>query len=599
MRGLGDLSFASYLCCKFSRLAVFKIAVFSLLFSLNAASLYAAEVSCPGFLKLIMDHKDALTGQMTQVAYGKQKKVDLPIYDAEIASILGRGYNSETHAQVEKLLVTSGTLDIPVRSNGAVVAAPTSGGYGKAIWIRDLARVFDGLLALGRKDDARKVAKAILAAMTTPQQVQRLHANILDTSLHFSGGDEQMKVLHIRMSAEDFGPVLVDVDSVKVEEQWNHKQNDALALSFLAVLSAFREGLLTSDDLEPVERQYLAALPTYFERLEFWNKWDGGAWEEGNGLRVSSVALVTKVFEELYRMQVEIPQSNFALMIKHEVESGAFPSEVHSWVKRTHQISFIQSVMAEGLSTVRRLLVYGESPHDGPNKDRHREADAALAHLFWYPLDALSEEDYRMVLKHVLSIARDAGVIRYQNDLYLHTLYYYGLPHSEAIVPPEFLAVDRTVTLGEIAQVFHPRQPQKAEELFGKDLEPQWAIHYPILARAGLFMYRKFGRPEYLELAELCTIHSFAAVTPNVEIPTLDGSFVAKRKVPESRSPFWITRREDGVVKERFRMMVPSNNSPLYWATAELARLNREWATYRHSLKIEYFTGIQNLIGIE
>lgn len=560
-----------------SSLLVSSVTLFA---AFNMSPLFAAEVTCSQLLTLILQHKDKLVGQMTQVSYGDSKNLNLTIYDTEIARILQGGYNSDTHLQVENLLLASRSFDIPVRENGAVVAAPTTGGYGKAIWIRDLARVFDGLLALERRDDAKKVAKAILQAMTTPQQIQRLHANILDPDLHRSGGDEQMNVLHIRMSAEDFGPVLVNVDGIKQEEKWNHKQNDALALSFLSVLSAFREGLLTSEDLDPSERQYLAALPSYFERLSFWQKWDGGAWEEGNGLRVSSLALVTKVFEELINMQAAQTKEAFALLIQKEVADGSYPNDVPEWVKKTHQISTLKLAKEEGLKKIRELLTRGESPDD-ENKDRHRGADAALAHLFWYPLDDLTETEYRLILAHVLSLARGSGVIRYKDDLYLHTLYYYGRPHSETLVPQEFFEGDRPIKLGEISEVFHPRQPRRAEELFGKDLEPQWSIHYPILARAGLFMYKKFGRHQYLDLAEVSTLYAFASVTPATELPSLDGSFVAQRKIPESRSPFWITRREDGRIKERFQVMVPSNNTPLYWAVAEVARMNREWAKFR------------------
>ncbi len=543
-------------------LRVFNRFIGALLLGLVAVSAsYAkshAVSSCSAFLQQLLANRPKLELRYEELPLTDNQRMWIPVFDEEIARELKQGFNRETRLRIENLLTQSGTYEIPVRDNGAVVAAPTAGGYGKAIWIRDLARVFDGLLALNRREEARKVAKAILAAMTSDSQTERLYQNIREPHLHF-GHDGEMRVLHIRLDAETLQPL---------DERWNHKQNDALALSFLAVLQAFREGLLKAEDLNPRERFYLAALPTYFERLMYWEMHDGGAWEEWNGVRVSSVMLVTKVFEELIKFQDQKDPEEFARMIELEKFQG--PQDISAFVRKTHERSKLEEVKTYGLKRIRDYLARGESP-DTEHGTSPRYEDAAMAHAFWYPLDELSEQDYLYIIKHLKNLQREAGILRYKRDLYLHSLYYFGQRDSQELLPQEFTRLGRPVRLHEVWEIFNPRQPGRAEDVFGPDLESQWSIHDSILGYAGLFLYQKFKNPEYLLMAREFSIRSYAQVSGVDPLPSLDGSIVPGRKVPESRSKIILYLRKDGQIVERVPLMVPSNNSPLYWATAEQA----------------------------
>ncbi len=552
------------------------ISIFPLTHPLFADSSAHSSYSCDQFLIDLQKYQNALTPQYFELPLRSGQKLMIPIYDTELALLLQEGFSAQMLEQAERLLKSSGTYDIPVKENGAVVAAPTSGGYGKAIWIRDLARVFEGLVSLGRREEAKKVARAILKAMTTADQTHRLHENIRYPHLHFSPNG-QMMVLHIRMNAEDFS---------SFHEGWNHKQNDALALSFLAVLQAFREGLLTPQDLEPVERQYLAALPTYFERLMYWEMHDGGAWEEWNGVRVSSLMLVTKVFEELIKMRQASSKESFAQMLEAEVISPLFPDDVLQYIQQTHKLEKLKTIYNYGMKRIHDFLERGESP-DSDHGHRARFEDAALAHIFWYPLDEFSEHDYRLILKHLEALQRDSGVIRYHDDMYLHTLYYFGRENSDAQIPIDFLASNRELRAHELWKIFHPRQPDRADPLFGQGLEPQWSIHNSVIAYGALFLYERFKKPEYLALAEEHTLRSLAQVTGTQVLPSLDGTPTPIRKVPEARSPLYLHIRKNGEIVERIKLMVLSNNSPLYWATAEQAVLLKRWRSSLASSKAE------------
>jgi hypothetical protein len=181
----------------------------------------------------------------------------------------------------------------------------------------------------------------------------------------------------------------------------------------------------------------------------------------------------------------------FFEMIDAETTSPLFPYDVLQWVQQTHKPEKLRTIYNYGMKRILDYLERGESP-DFDHGNRARYEDAALAHVFWYPLDEFTEREYQIVLKHLQNLQRDSGVLRYQNDLYLHSLYYFGRQGGTEMIPSEFLEANRSLTTGELWEIFHPRQPERAAELFGKDLESQWSIHNSILAYGALFLYEKF-----------------------------------------------------------------------------------------------------------
>lgn len=555
------------------------------LFALAVCSLtkaaHARPVSCSEYLELLKAEASTNLSQKVSVPLRDGSSVTLLLQDPELLPYLQAPWSEETQKNIFKELLDSGTFDIPVRPNGAVVAAPSAGGYGVAIWIRDLARVFEGLVALGRHSEARQVVLAILQAMSTPDQVRRLHSNIRDTGLHQSPGGE-MKVLHIRMSAENFGPVFLEIDGRKIEEGWNHKQNDALALSFLVTEKAFRLGLIREEDLSEEAKQYIAALPTYFERLWYWEMHDGGAWEEWNAVRASSLGLVTRVFEVL-RQDLLNPQNSLnplPKLIRQQVTSGKYPTDILQHVQTSYQDQRLSEVLEYGYSKLRQILARGESP-DFDHGHEKRIEDAALAHLFWYPLERLQEKEWQMILGHVEKLVRLAGIPRYFEDAYLLGLYAFNSRDRHEPMPEEFFLTQPPPTYHQLWELFHPRQPERLMQIFGAEAEAQWSIHDPILSYAYLWMFRQYKNPEYRVKAELYAKRSIAAVLPRREVLSTSGTQIPSRKIGEAFIPQRIFGNgPNGQRVLLLELYLPSYNAPLYWPTAEHAIMHTKWNDY-------------------
>lgn len=503
-------------------------------------------------------------------------------HNQTIANAAKAGSVLERMPRVHELIKTNGGFDIKVQENGLVVAAaidPRRGGYARAAWTRDIARVFEGVVALGRREDARRIALAVANMNSTSAQLERYFANIRNPALHFQGPHSAMNVPRIRIDSANFGNIYNEEKKPKSGELlWNHKQNDALALGGIVLLRALELELISIEDLSLDQTAFLLSLVSYFKRVYFWRMHDAGAWEEWEARRTSSIGLVTKFIEMLLENKEVL-----AWMRNYDTQA-VLPDDIHEFVDKALHHASLTRMKQEGYRVVReQLAAGGEAPFDyaGREVTGKRLSDAALAHLLWYPLNDFSEQETRSVIEIVLKLQRPAGIPRYESDLYMFTLYYFNEKNGQAVVPPELLKTDQQISTHDLWTLYHPRQPHKASEWFGDHLEPQWGIADPILATAYLRLYRKFGKPEDFEAFERHSLRSWGMLTPMTpegQGPlAADGRRVKAFVMPEAYIPMPVYETNEEGQKVLVTIhYVPSKNTPLNWVTSELAVLHTE-----------------------
>ena len=563
------------------------ICVMSLSLAFSSFNTEARSRSCQNFFSDIQLIARQLQPESISLQLSDHSQREVLVNNKEVGTILRKagGLNVQSFRAIKAFQSRLGTFDINVQDNGMVVAAAidrSRGGYARAVWIRDLARVFEGFIALGRRKEAKLVALAMLDAMSSPEQLARLYDNIRDPGLHFKP-EANTRLPHIRVDADNSGPVYLELpDGRRIEELWNHKQNDALALSMLVTYRAFEENLLNVRDLKPAHWQYLVGLPIFFKKLCFWWMHDSGAWEEWEARRTSSIGLVTKVFE-LYGQGFEKSDSKLETELREflgnlRIAGTYLPEDLLESAKETWSQEVFAKLIDHGYQALFEQLPQGEAPLNYTDKGGQRFEDAALAHLFWYPLDRLEEKDYLQIFSHLNKLIQPAGIPRYRDDVYMAGLYYFQLQGSDGRVPEEFLPNGHSLTRHQLWELYNPRQPHRLAELFGHNLEPQWAIADPIMAKANIMMWKKFSKQEYQALAEWHLLRSWGMLTAqdaNARGPlAADGELLPAGVMPESMIPIWVKFSDS---KEKQLIYLPSKNTPLNWVSSELAIVQREF----------------------
>ena len=579
---MGRCSFLS-----FSRFLLAGLVVLSFFSEAFASAPFQSRRACgQALLDLIRANKNFQPREVVQER-GKHPAWKFQAYSEEFAPFLSRRLTPRGLQKVTQKILDRGVVRIQVPENGFVVAADLEsdrgqGNYGNRAWTRDMVRVFYGLRAQGDKENAKRVARAVLKAMSSSEQLQKLYDNILDPGLHLKPGTE-MQIPQIRF----------DENGKLTSEPWNHRQNDALALSLFLIYRAVDDGLLTFEDLSPAEKSYLTALPVYFDRLMFWQMHDAGAWEEGNGLRSSSIGLVTKALELLQKGLEEKYSGRLEAFFKATRSmnvSDLFTPDIAALVRNTYKFEItpqgskavrFDEMKKKGYEILRSQMATGEVPSQG------RHEDAALSHLLWEPLDDFSREEHLVLLQHVEKLARDSGVIRYADDVYLHIGAKFGKQGSSLPVPAALTQINEPVSEGHIWWLFITKNTAELRRIFGEDLEAQWTLADPILADAYGWLYEKYGFEEDLEKS---TWHFSRAIgfisgadASNEGPIAADGKRMKAFRLPEAYVPFLVRntdadRRHE--VVESYR--IPGENGALYWSSAELSiAIKRLWKIFR------------------
>lgn len=557
------------------------ICFMSLSLAFSSFDTEARSRSCESFFSDILSIARQHQPESIGVKLSDKSMREVLVNNTEVGAILREagGLSAQSYRLIKAFQERWGTFNIKVQDNGMVVAAAidrSRGGYARAIWIRDLARIFEGLVALGRREEARRVALGMLEAMSSPEQLTRLYDHIRDPGLHFKS-DAGTRSPYIRLDADDLGPVFLDLpDGPRVEELWNHKQNDALALSMLVTYRAFEESLLNIQDLKPAHWEYLVGLPIFFKRLCFWWMHDSGAWEEWEARRTSSIGLVTKVFE-LYGQAFENSDSKLQAELREfldnlKIAETKLPDDLRDLANETWSQEAFRKLIDHGYEILFKQLPQGEAPVNYTEKDGQRFEDAALAHLFWYPLNRFEERDFLQIFSHLHKLVRPAGIPRYQHDIYMAGLYYFQLQASEEEVVREFVEPGLSLTRHQLWELYNPRQPHRLAEFFGENLEPQWAIADPVMAKAYFMMWKRFSKLEYRALAEWYLLRSWGMLTaqaPDTRGPlAVDGERLPTGVMPEAMIPILVKIPNS---EERQRLYLPSKNTPLNWVSSELA----------------------------
>ena len=259
-----------------------------------------------------------------------------------------------------------------------------------AVWVRDAVWGYFALVDEGRGTDALRVLRKLSRYFATPAQLARLEALVAEPRRAL-GPDGAMNVPHIRFDGRS--PSMADVHVNGAPQRWNHKQNDALALFFAAMMDALDAGTVTWSGLSTDERKALALFPRYWHAVDFAAMEDSGAWEEVERQNSSSIGLVTWALER-------------ALAVLPKVAPG------------TLDVAMAQACVIAGYETLERQLPF-ESPEYERDDVRYRQADAALLALV-YParLERLTTGQRDGILETVGRLLRPAGVLRYQNDAY-------------------------------------------------------------------------------------------------------------------------------------------------------------------------------------
>jgi len=394
-----------------------------------------------------------------------------------------------------------------------------------AVWVRDAVWGYWALADEGRDEDATKVLRKLSRYFATPAQLQRLEA-LMENPRLLQGPASAMAVPHIRFNGRS-----VSMDDVQVEghpQRWNHKQNDALALFFAAMMDALENGRLRWDALPANEQKAVLAFPAYWSAVDFATMEDSGAWEEVERRNSSSIGLVT-----------------WALERAEAVLSRVAPVAIDR--------ARVRAAIETGYQTLWRQLPF-ESPAYATDDVRYREADAALLSLL-YParLQRLAPEKLDSILETVGRLVRPAGVLRYEGDAYQCAGYWKGAEETTHEV-----RTDDCSRPEDFAARAAGRRP---------DGEAEWFFD----SWFALAWLRRFDRTQDPADRRRAEQHVARALRQRTAADVLgaDGKPVPANAFPESYNVVF-----DGET----RAYAPSPITPLNWAKASLAMALRALA---------------------
>ena len=178
----------------------------------------------------------------------------------------------------------------------------------------------------------------------------------------------------------------------RIEQPWNHAQNDALGY-FLWFFCK----LVIENVLEPTAEEYslLALFPLYFEAVRYWQDEDSGHWEESPKVEASSIGVVVAGLRAMREMLAK----NYLLDYLKDHHGRTISSEL------------LNGLIDRGDRALTQIL-----PYESRQPDKERQYDAALLFLA-YPLQAISEDQAEQIVTDVTENLRGKyGISRYKGD---------------------------------------------------------------------------------------------------------------------------------------------------------------------------------------
>lgn len=398
-----------------------------------------------------------------------------------------------------------------------------------AIWVRDSIW---GYLAL--KKENNPLSKKILLSIwdyfsTQPQQVR--FDRIIATPTVIKSKNAQMEVPHIRFDGNS--PGFEDVRENGEIQNWNHKQNDALGLFLDNVLNEISEGEFTQADwLKNNRLEAIIKIIEYFDKTEFYNMADSGAWEENERINTSSVGLVTSALENLSHLAQNKKNSNVILFFK---DFHKLSNKININISEQK----INKLIEKGYERINKQLnLGGESPDYDKSDERYRTGDAALLNLI-YPakLKLLSVKQKKQILEIVGKLTRDYGIIRYEGDNYQSANFWQN----------------------EIKTDVADNSHKKRKENFIPSTEAQWFFD-SWYSTAALQLYKETNDKYYLGLATKYLNRTLAQITGEHMI-SADGTTTPSNSLPESYN---------FIYREGKYIAAPSPIIPLNWAKSSM-----------------------------
>ncbi|NJL24931.1 MAG: hypothetical protein HC902_06995, partial [Calothrix sp. SM1_5_4] len=469
-------------------------------------------------------------------------------HNARVKAELGSsGMNLERLLRTVELLSRMGAYDIPVAEHGFVAAANVGdhhGGYGQFFWLRDLARVYQGLyarislmerLASARPDvdygpriekartDARRVALALVRTLAERDWRERAVANILNPALHFgeTGHSHVLKVRRMLLPFAENRPATAD--ELAREIDWGHKQNDALSEFAHAVLDSLNHRILAVSDVPSEARINLLLLPAYFTRLQYWRMWDAGAWEEKLAARTSSIGLVTSLQERLlsglrqekagfgpeYRFFGEVREGTLPLL---EPSLGATAARRVLAALRPRTGA---RVVSRGLEFLRTHIYHECGLREALTGDHMatRCEDTAIFHLLWHPPRGLDDETALRIVSRLSVLEGASGYARYRDDWFLYgaaeaAKYADALGLSDSVAIPDGLGGYKRASAQDLALIrqehkerTYDKNMENVVRMGGQGLEAQWTMPDAYLTSFYAELYARDGEETFLRKA--------------------------------------------------------------------------------------------------
>ena len=444
-------------------------------------------------------------------------------------------------------LLEKNTLNIKVGDHGYVSAALREVEDGDetnydAVWVRDSVWIYEGLKALGRESDAKKVVLGLWDYYSTQSQRKRMRDIISDPTL----ASEAMNCPHIRFDAASISldDVFVEKNGKMQPQEWNHKQNDAHGMFLLALSDALNTFQLSSDEITGERAESFALLFQFFKATDYTSFEESGAWEEIDAVRASSVGLVANAH---YKWHENFNASKpFILELKSHI--NALPEE------HINSLTDLYAGYEKGLSLVKKHLeAGGESPFYEKTSSLYRGADSALLHLLTpYKLEGLNSNEVKKVIELVNKLERPAGILRYEEDSY-QAMGYVWLKDGQLLH-------------GTSDENFKARA--KLFDQFGKETEPHWFFD-SMLACAYLDLAEnensETAKSEYIQKAIRAVKRNLGQIT---------GSYTDEKPITadgETVSPYLLPESINVILKNGEHRYVTSIIVPLNWPMSSLS----------------------------
>jgi Glycosyl hydrolases family 15 len=303
----------------------------------------------------------------------------------------------------------------------------------------------------------------------------------------------------------------------ELRQKWGHAQNDALGYFLWLFCKLARQGIV---DIDKPALRCVADFPRYFQAIRFWNDEDSGHWEEERKVSASSIGTVMAGLREFQILADE------KSLWSNSAVTGEKPSLTPQKIKE---------LLGKGRSALEQIL-----PRESIKpKSLYRPYDGALLFLI-YPLNVVNREQADKILARVRRhLQGNYGIRRYLGDSY-------WCPDYKEKVLPELRSIDSSDNM-------------RARNAFARlGDEAQWCIFDSVISAIHGQRYRALKRAgadkkRAVQSLQLQTYHLNRALGQ----VTGKNSCVSEFRVPEAYY----------MQKGRY---VPNDNTPLYWAQANL-----------------------------